>query len=75
MWATVGVYLTEGHKVPQFHGKVMRNSAFGDPPFPIESNAACFVCSVANILLFYGDRAYTRAVWVFPWSPSFQLEL
>lgn len=22
MWVTVGLYLKEGHKVPQFHGKV-----------------------------------------------------
>ncbi|XP_016047093.1 post-GPI attachment to proteins factor 3 isoform X2 [Erinaceus europaeus] len=33
MWFTVGLYLQEGHKVPQFHGKVSLNAWFWSTVF------------------------------------------
>ncbi|XP_069399428.1 post-GPI attachment to proteins factor 3 isoform X3 [Ovis canadensis] len=33
MWVTVGLYLQEGHKVPQFHGKVSLNAWFWSTVF------------------------------------------
>ncbi|CAK7291144.1 post-GPI attachment to proteins factor 3 isoform X2 [Canis lupus baileyi] len=33
MWVTVGLYLKEGHKVPQFHGKVSLNAWFWSTVF------------------------------------------
>lgn len=31
MWVTVGLYLQEGHRVPQFHGKVRRRGGAVGP--------------------------------------------
>lgn len=55
MWATVGVYLTEGHKVPQFHGKwpFYRFLCFQEPASAIAS----MLNLLANLLMLARYRA------------------
>ncbi|XP_069763305.1 post-GPI attachment to proteins factor 3 isoform X2 [Narcine bancroftii] len=54
MWATVGLYIREGHKVPQFHGKVTLNAWIWSTVFHIRDTALTekldYFCASAVVL-------------------------
>ncbi|KAF6096081.1 post-GPI attachment to proteins phospholipase 3 [Phyllostomus discolor] len=56
MWVTVGIYLQEGHKVPQFHGKwpFSRFLFFQEPA----SAAASFLNGLASLVMLCRYRAF-----------------
>ncbi|KAL2765137.1 post-GPI attachment to proteins factor 3 isoform 4 precursor [Daubentonia madagascariensis] len=59
MWVTVGVYLQEGHKVPQFHGKwpFSRFLFFQEPA----SAMASFLNGLANLVMLCRYRTSVPA--------------